>query len=364
MNSTFLPEDVTILLKDVTGMVNPLNIEQREKLIQAGKHYCEMLPIEYVPSNQYLIEYENALNNFSKLTAQCVKIVSEKIYKLKGKNLVLVSLARAGTPIGILIKRYLKRKYLIDFPHYTISIIRKKGIDSNAMKYILSKHSPKDIQFIDGWTGKGAILGELQKEVSKYKGISSELAVLCDPANITSICGTHEDFLIASSCLNSTVCGLISRTFLRDDIIKKDDFHGAVFYPELKEEDRTYEFIHKIESFINLEDETLEDKVHIKSGLISITGMEEVYKIARHFNIEDINLIKPGIGETTRVLLRRVPEVVLIPEKLEKLEQKEQKEDEYISHILKLACEKNVKVVKYPLKAYRACGIIKVVCTI
>ena len=54
------------------------------------------------------------------------------------------------------------------------------------------------------------------------------------PANITELCGTHEDILIASSCLNSTVSGLISRTFLRNDIIGINDFHGAVYYEELE----------------------------------------------------------------------------------------------------------------------------------
>ena len=44
-------------------------------------------------------------------------------------------------------------------------------------------------------------------------------------ANITDLCGTHEDILIPSSCLNATVTGLISRTFLRADIIGKNDFH-------------------------------------------------------------------------------------------------------------------------------------------
>ena len=33
------------------------------------------------------------------------------------------------------------------------------------------------------------------------------------------------------------------------------------------------------------------------------------------FGIDDINLIKPGIGETTRVLLRRIPWKVLIDER-------------------------------------------------
>ena len=51
---------------------------------------------------------------------------------------------------------------------------------------------------------------------------------------VTELCGTHEDILIPSSCLNSTVSGLVSRTFLREDIIGEKDFHGAVFYEELR----------------------------------------------------------------------------------------------------------------------------------
>ena len=38
-------------------------------------------------------------------------------------------------------------------------------------------------------------------------------------------------------------------------------------------------------------------------------------QIAKTFDIDDINLIKPGIGEATRVLLRRVPWKILIDER-------------------------------------------------
>ena len=52
---------------------------------------------------------------------------------------IIVSLARAGIPVGILIKRYIKQKYGVDCPHYAISIIRDKGIDINAMEYIYNQ---------------------------------------------------------------------------------------------------------------------------------------------------------------------------------------------------------------------------------
>ena len=54
MNSSYKKEDVIFLLKDVTGMVEPLPSKEREKLIQSGMHYSEMLPIEYSTSKEYM----------------------------------------------------------------------------------------------------------------------------------------------------------------------------------------------------------------------------------------------------------------------------------------------------------------------
>lgn len=344
MRSSYIKEDVELLLKDITGMVEPQPTEEREKLIQAGRHYCEMLPIEYVPTEKYMEVYKEALKIFAKPTALAVGKMADKIIEKKGKNVVLVSLARAGIPIGILAKRYIKKKYKISVPHYSISIIRGKGIDDNAMKYMLERYKPEQLMFVDGWIGKGAILTELQKDIAPYPGVSSELAVVADPANVTEICGTHDDILIPSSCLNSTISGLVSRTFLRDDIIGEKDFHGAVFYENLKDVDLSYEFIEAIEEQFEMDNETVEESVDGK-------GIDEIRKIVEAFRISDINFVKPGIGETTRVLLRRVPWKVLIDEKY--------KDDIVLRHIIRLAEEKNVPVEFYPLVHYKCCGIIK-----
>ena len=344
MPSSYLENDVTILLKDISGELTPLAAEQREKLIQSGVHYCEMLPLEYQPSEKYIKQYEYALERFSRITAEAVKIAAERIYSHK-KNPVLVSLARAGLPAGIMMKRYLERKYGISVSHYAVSIIRGRGIDKNAVNYILERHRREDIQFIDGWTGKGAIQHQLAEAMEDFPGIDCRVGVIADPAGITPFCGTHDDFLIASSCLNSTVSGLISRTVLRNDIIGPDDFHGAVYYGELKDFDRSYEFIDAVEKYINYDDAEIPADEKIVSG-----GLEEVRKICGEFGIGDINFVKPGIGEATRVLLRRVPHKILIAEGCE---------EKYVAHIRELAAEKNVTVEYYPLKRYRCCGIIK-----
>lgn len=356
MRTSYREEDVIFLLKDITGLVRPQATEERERLIQAGRHYCEMLPMEYVPSEAYHKAYLEALAHYARPTAQAIGVLADKVVQKMGSDMVLVSLARAGTPIGILLKRYLRQKYQIETAHYSISIIRGRGIDHNAMKFLLRRYQPQNLLFVDGWIGKGAILKELQKELAAYPGVSDEIAVVADPANVTDLCGTHEDILIPSSCLNCTVSGLVSRTFLRGDIIGEDDFHGAVYYGELKDSDVSYDFIRAIEDeFVfapesiskNASEEAISESVAAEVG----AGVEEVEEIARKFGIGDLNLVKPGIGETTRVLLRRVPWKVLIDSRCQG--------DPALAHIVRLAWEKGVTVEYYPLRHYKACGIIQ-----
>lgn len=344
MDSSFLKEDVTLLLKDISGLVEPLSTEEREKKIQSGTHYSEMLPLEYSPTQDYINIFEDSLKIFGQNTADAIARVSDKIVQIKGKNVVIVSLARAGTPLGVLICRYIRKKYGFECPHYSVSIIRGRGIDRNAINYILDRHHAAYIQFVDGWIGKGAIFNELKNELTAFNGIQDSLAVLADPAGLTKLCGTHDDILIPSSCLNCTVCGLISRTFLREDIIGKNEFHGAVYYSNLKGEDRTYDFIDYIEEKFNYQ---IEPDIRIPESY----GIDDVHKLAEKYDISDVNYIKPGIGETTRVLLRRIPWKVVIDERY--IDSKE------LNHIKQLSIEKNVAIEYVHLNNYKCCGLIK-----
>lgn len=352
MRTSYAEEDVCFLLKDITGLVEPLPAKEREKLIQKGMHYCEMLPIEYEPGKAYMEAYDKALESYAGAVALAVGVLADKIIDRKGADVVLVSLARAGTPIGILLKRYLQKKYGYSVRHYSISIIRGRGIDQNAMAYLLARYEPRQLQFVDGWIGKGAILEELSLALRPYPRVSKELGVVADPAQATRLCGTHEDLLIPSSCLNCTVSGLISRTFLREDIIGEHDFHGAVYYENLKDKDLSYDFIDAIEKefrFVREEDFVPDGGERYRSG--ENPGMCEVKALAEKFGVENIYLIKPGIGETTRVLLRRVPWKVFIdPRYLH---------DPVVAHIIRLAKDKNVPVEEYPLLHYKTCGIIE-----
>lgn len=346
MRSSFRPEDVTLLLTDITGRVEPLDAATRQRNIQRGMSYAEMLPIEYAPSADYWAAYEAALLHYAGITAQAVARVSARIYAEKGAGTVLVSLARAGTPIGILIKRYMRLAFQVEVPHYTISIIRGVGIDHNAMKTLLQRHPAGSLQFIDGWTGKGAIRKQLGDALSgDYPQVPPSLAVLSDPAGVAELRGTREDFLIPSSCLNATVSGLLSRTFYRRDIIGPEDFHGAAYYGEWEDQDVTYDFIGEVQRHFPDAPPELEEE-----PAPALSGLAEARRVAGDFGIRDINLVKPGIGEATRVLLRRVPWKVLV----HRLD-----DEENLGHLYRLAREKGVEVQPYPLVNYRACGLIR-----
>jgi uracil phosphoribosyltransferase len=354
---SYSSEDVIFLLKDIGGLVPELDNRTREAAIQSGRHYSEMLPIEYQPKPEYMALFQKMLQQTSTKIAIAAGSVAEQIIRLKGKQVVLVSLARAGTPIGILIKRYMEEKLGIVLPHYSISIIRDKGIDENALLYIRQQHPDSKIQFIDGWTGKGAIMTQLIQACATFnekygEKVESDLAVLADPGHCVRLYGTREDFLIPSACLNATVSGLVSRTVHVADLIGEFDFHGAKFYEEWIEQDVSSLFIDTIVGqypLIAHEADALAQK-HIENlqeptwaGLNTIKHLQEV------FQLPDIHLIKPGVGETTRVLLRRIPWKILI----------DSKDNPNLQHILLLAKDRDVAVEEFPGMSYSCCGLIK-----
>ncbi len=350
LSGSYLPEDVIFLLKNINGLIVEKNNEVREKAVQGGTHYSEMLPIEYQPTQEYMNIFFETLEQSKTKLAQLTAVLSDEIIKKRGKDLVLVSLARAGTPIGILIKRYIKHKYNIDVPHYSISIIRDIGIDTNALNYIVKEHPTAQLQFIDGWTGKGVIQNTLFDACEKfYKDfnvkLNPDLAVLSDPAYSTTTYSTREDFLIPSACLNSTVSGLISRTVYNKNIITKDDFHGAKYYTEWEASDVSRFFIDEVTNEFDKINEKYEHLVDIANN----KGLKDVEKIQAIFNIDNINLIKPGVGETTRVLLRRVPWRILV----------DSLDNSNLRHIYKLAEDRGVPVEVFKDMSYSCCGIIK-----
>jgi Phosphoribosyl transferase (PRTase)/PELOTA RNA binding domain len=356
VRSSYDSREVTFLLTDLSGADLELETSVRERAIQSGRNYAEMLPIEYAPPAEYLALFDALVAATARRTAELVGIVCEQLLDAHGTGLTLVSLARSGTPVGILMRRYLALRHGLDVPHYSVSIVRGVGIDTVALGHICTLHDPMGIVFVDGWTGKGAIVTELRNALADYEAtdgirVSSRLAVLVDPGRCAETFGSRTDELIASACLNSTVCGLVSRTVFNRDLLSPGEFHGAKVYGELADHDRSGIFLDAVTAHFDEVATDVEAAWRAIGGgdrTTDFAGADEVRRIQDLYALPNWHLVKPGVGETTRVLLRRMPSKILVhPDARERLQ-----------HVLLLAHDRGVEVVDYASPTYACVGLI------
>lgn len=358
---SYRPDEVSWLLTDLSDVRLEADLATREQAIQLGTaHYAESLPVEYVPEPAYRELYAEQLAEVSARVATAAATVAELARATRGRDdLVLVSLARAGTPIGILMRRWAARAGW-DWPHHTMSIVRDRGIDLVAMRHLADRYDTDRVLFVDGWTGKGAITREFAEAVADAnealglgdQGFRDELAVLADPGECVELFGTRDDFLIPSACLNSTVSGLVSRTVLNTDLIGPGDFHGAKFYADLAAEDVSGAYLDAVSGRY---DEVADAAVAEAAELLTLdrsptwVGWRAAEQIREDYGLPSINLVKPGVGETTRVLLRRIPwRVVVNPDRRGELR-----------HVEMLAAARGVPVVPVDGLPYSCVGLIR-----
>ncbi|MEU6157478.1 phosphoribosyltransferase [Streptomyces sp. NPDC047130] len=359
--SSYAPDEVGWLLQDLSDITLEAPTEEREEAIQSGgAHYAESLPVEYQPSDDYQRLFHAALETSAARIAEAVGVVTETVLAERAPRsgqTVLVSLARAGTPVGVLMRRWARHRHGLDLAHYAVSIVRGRGIDANALRWLAAHHDPRDVVFVDGWTGKGAITRELAAAIEEFEasegitGFDPEIAVLADPGSCVRTHGTREDFLIPSACLNSTVSGLISRTVLRADLVGPHDYHGAKFYRELAASDVSVAFLDAVSA--HYDDVADAAEARAKELLAADRtptweGWAAVERISEEYGIHDVNLVKPGVGETTRVLLRRVPWKILA--------HKDAGAD--LDHVRLLAAQRGVPVEEVDDLPYSCVGLI------
>ncbi len=354
---SYAADDVAFLLKPVE--MEPTPTEEKERLIQSGRcHYSEMLPVERVPDTRYLALFHQALRaNGERLARDIVRVAAALAAARPSGEIVLVSLARAGTPAGVLLRRTLTRMGRRS-PHYSISIIRGRGIDARALDHVRARHDERGIVFVDGWTGKGAIAGELRHSVAAYNAangvrVPATLAVLADLCGSADLAATGEDYLVPSALLNAVVSGLVSRSVLHPALVGTGDFHACRFYGELRRWDLSRAFVERIDRRAArvLRSERPEPTrwTAERRRILAEHSAEFVDWAQRTFQLTDPNRVKPGIGEATRALLRRVPERLLL----------RTPDSPDVRHLVHLAREARVPVEVHPRLPYRAAVIIR-----
>lgn len=353
-HGSYGPQEVIFLLKILPEQPF-FSVADKEQLIQSGqRHYSEMLSPESLPSPQYLQVYEQAFAaNRQRMARDCLTLAGLINQQQRGE-IVLASLLRAGTPVGVILKHILERVFKRKVTHYSLSIIRDRGIDENALDHILQQgHAPESIVFVDGWTGKGVISGVLEESIASYNqrkqvNINGGLWVLADLAGSAAVSASGEDYLIPSSILNATVSGLVSRTVLNDQI-GATDFHGCVYYQEFAAQDQSQAFATAIiaDAIALADGETPSAKPADKVQLAAISSAFLAQAMVG-YDIDNVNFIKPGIGEATRVLLRRKARLLILrdPNVVD------------VAHLRVLAEQKSVPIIIQPNLPYQAVSLI------
>ena len=367
-SGSYLPSEVTLLLDIVRAdSVSDISPTQKEALIQSGqRHYSDMLTLEKPPSATHEALYNQALAAGKQRMANDVTSLAFSLHQLfhacvsASQPLILVSLVRAGLPIGVLLQKALSdasASYALASQHYGVSIIRDRGLDPVALQYILQQHPHSPIVFVDGWTGKGAIYGELQRSLAQITDKRQQaqlfhqgegvipLVTLADPAGVAWLSASDDDWLMPASLLNSTVSGLISRTLYREP---SDGLHQAVYYDKLQPWDRSGEFIQTIDA---LRQQTPSPTPLNGKLLPTFATQSVIDDLAARFAISNRNRIKPTIAEATRAILRRDPECVLVNEMA----------DGQDTALLRHLCEeKNIQLIAdASIAPYQAVTIIK-----
>ena len=348
--------DVQFLLKPMSLPDTPIHL--KEALIQSGKkHYSQMLSHEALPPDDYLPLFYKAMDLNQATMAKHLLLLAQSIITTRPQGITLVSLARAGTPVGVLLKHILKRHFNLQVEHYSISILRDVGIDANALRYILQKHTPESLVFVDGWTGKGIISRQLTASLQAFATsdgitIPNELYVLTDLSGWATVAPTSEDYLIPSAILNATISGLVSRSFYDPALVKSTDFHGCLYYDQFSEHDLSSYFIDRLLTTVNSLWPTLKDKlvvqVNCRLGLQN-QSQDFLDWVSLQYNISRPNYIKPGIGEGTRALLRRQTQLLIL----------QSLDCEATLHLRWLAKAKDIPIIVLKDLPYRAVALIK-----
>ena len=331
-SGSYLASDVTVLLDIVDkDAVADVPVSQKEALIQSGqRHYSDMLTLENAPTAMHEQLYQQALAQGTTRTATDIVNLAYTLHHILQQTvslqrpLILVSLVRAGLPIGVLLQRTLAdadSSYALPSVHYGISIIRDRGLDTVALQMILDAHPESPIIFVDGWTGKGAIYQELARSLDAFSDPNHPnfanifhqgenvipLLTLADPAGVAWLAASEEDWLIPSGLLNSTVSGLISRSLYTEP---QSGLHRSVFYDNLVAVDHSLAFVEQIDSTRRSLStspqylQTFEQPRYQTADLIDM--------LAAEYDISNRNRIKPTIAEATRAILRRDPERILL----------------------------------------------------
>lgn len=356
---TFNPNDVEILLAQIEPEY--LSEQERQARIEQGQHFNEVLSKEAPPSEANLQLFRKQVFRFGDDMAALVVDLAHKVVQVQ-REPVLVSLVRAGTPTGVLVKHALALMG-VNAPHFSVSIVQGRGFDEQAIKLILERgYRPEQLIFIDGWTGKGVVRRELSHALTKLEGtygeFTNQLFVLSDIAGVAEHASTRDDVLIPSALLSGPLCGLVSRTLYRPGT----ELHAAARLNYMEDIDVSrwfiYDMIPRIEAVLETRKglstpDADEEKGVVLADIIDAIDAQNAMRkfldmIMKQYVLVSTNQIKPGVGESSRLFLRKKPLRLII----------RNDQDASVQHLIEHARDKGVDIDVRADMPYRACTLM------
>ena len=311
---------------DVTFLLNAIRVTKELHFGYPSISNQEVPPevwySEFAMSSFYMFMVRDAISRNAERVAMDVLRLAAGIHNKISGEIVVVSLVRAGTPIGVLVHRALKMMGR-ESHHYSISATRKRGSDPSALDFILTRHKAESIVFIDGWTGKGYIAGELKESVTEYNrtrgvNIDPALHVLADLAGAAGMASTSDDYLIPSAMLRATICGLISASMVDPNAATDSSPDCCYYFESLEEHDMSQFYVDAIfaqmkakAAFIHLLTHPGPATVSFEAKLTSFNPLAKrisdsfVDRRVAQYSLSSRNQVKPGICEANRALLTR-----------------------------------------------------------
>lgn len=357
LRGSYAADDVTLLLTDLTGRVTPLPMEEVARLARrtAGRGHRGVVPVEDAPTQATQALFEELLTAGAREVALLSCVLARRIAAAHPGEVVIASIARAGTPVGVILHRLLRDRYRHRSAHYSISLVPGLDIDVDALRFILDRHPARAVRFVDGWSGKGGVAKLLSAELARVEPLlratfAPELGLLADPGRATTLYATRDDVLIPSALLNATVSGLFSRSLVCD-LLGPADLHGAVHYPDLAPWDCSARFVDTVcAAAERIGEDDVREACRTAAGAVQpdFHGWAFMEALADEFAMPSmLSFVKPGLNETCRALVARRPARVLVDPA---------RRSAALDVVVRLARERGVAVDERPMP-YAAIGL-------
>ena len=132
-------------------------------------------------------------------------------------------------------RRWGRHRHGLDLPHYAVSIVRGRGIDANALRWLAAHHAPADVVFVDvREQSELDATGRIEGSVHVSRGL---LEAKTDPES-----STHDPVLssgkrLVTYCASGARAALAAKTLADMGVTRVAHVHGGIVQHQIADID-------------------------------------------------------------------------------------------------------------------------------